>query len=259
MPDQAPPTRVLAAPPRKAAPPPGPCAMVIFGAGGDLTKRLLFPALYNLARTRLIPDKFAIIGVDIADRTVEDWRNSLLDMLHGFVGNKTSEDQLEKIDQDPWRRLTANMSYVKGDLNDPRLYDQLSEHLNSVAGHQGTGGNVLFYLAVADRFFATIVDNIGRAGLAHEDGKVWRRVVVEKPFGHSLDFGAGSERAIAQSIGREPDLPDRPFPGQGNGAKHHGVPVCQWPVRADLEPGPHRPRADHRRRGGRRRASRALL
>ena len=61
------------------------------------------------------------------------------------------------------------------------------DHLNGVAGRQGTGGNVLFYLAVADRFFATIVENLGRAGLAHEDGQGWRRVVVEKPFGHSLD------------------------------------------------------------------------
>ena len=187
MPDQAPPTRVLAAPPRKPAPPPGPCAMVIFGAGGDLTKRLLFPALYNLASTRLIPEKFAIVGVDIADRTVDDWRNSLMDMLHGFVGNKSSEDELTSVDQEAWKRLTAHMSYVKGDLNDPKLYDQLSDHLNGVAGRNGTGGNVLFYLAVADRFFATIVENLGRAGLAHEDGHGWRRVVVEKPFGHSLD------------------------------------------------------------------------
>ena len=161
--------------------------MVIFGAGGDLTKRLLFPALYNPASTRLIPDKFAIVGVDIADRTVDDWRNSLMDMLHGFVGNKSSEDELGSIDQDAWKRLTAHMSYVKGDLNDSKLYDQLSDHLNGVAGRQGTGGNVLFYLAVADRFFATIVENLGRAGLAHEDGHAWRRVVVEKPFGHSLD------------------------------------------------------------------------
>ncbi len=187
MPDQAPPTRVLAVPPRKPAPPPGPCAMVIFGAGGDLTKRLLFPALYNLACTRLIPEKFAIVGVDIADRTVDDCRNSLKDMLKGFVGNKSSEDELDSIDQDAWKRLTARMSYVKGDLNDPGLYDQLGKQLEGVAGREGTGGNVLFYLAVADRFFATIVENLGRGGLAHEDKGAWRRVVVEKPFGHSLD------------------------------------------------------------------------
>ncbi len=187
MPDQAPATRVLASPPRKAAPPPGPCAMVIFGAGGDLTKRLLVPALYNLARTHLIPEKFAIVGVDIADRTVEDWTNSLREMLESFVGNKSGEDDIQHFDEDAWKRLMAHVSYVKGDLNDGKLYDGLGDHLDAVADKVGTGGNVLFYLAVADRFFATIVENLGRAGLAHEDDKRWRRVVIEKPFGHSLD------------------------------------------------------------------------
>src|SRR6185437_10882045 len=153
MPDQPPPaTRVLAVPPRREAPPPGPCAMVIFGAGGDLTKRLLIPALFNLARTGLIPDSFAIVGVDIAERTVEDWRASLLDMLKGFVGNPASESHVEQVDPTSWNRLTAHMSYVQGDLNDPGLYDKL-----------------------------------GRAGLAHQDGHRWRRVVIEKPFGHSLE------------------------------------------------------------------------
>ncbi len=186
MPDQAPPARVLAAPPRKEAYPPGPCAMVIFGAGGDLTKRLLFPALYNLSRTKLIPDKFAIVGVDIADRSVDNWRDSMKEMLQSFVGNKASEDRVDSIDQDAWNRLTAHMSYMKGDLNDPKMYDALGEHLEAVAERVGTGGNVLFYLAVADRFFATIIENLGRAGLAHEDGRSWRRAVIEKPFGHSL-------------------------------------------------------------------------
>ncbi len=204
MPDQqAPGTRVLATPARKSAQPPGPCAMVIFGAGGDLTHRLLFPALYNLATTRLIPEKFAIVGVDIADRTVEDWRNSLLDKLKGFVGNKASEDDIPNVDQGAWDRLTSNMSYVQGDLNDPALYNKLSQHLSDVAQKAGTGGNVLFYLAIADRFFAPVVENLGKAGLAREDGQNWRRVVIEKPFGHSLqsakDLNARVLRVLNES------------------------------------------------------------
>ena len=98
------------------AQPPGPCAMVIFGAGGDLTKRLLFPALYNLARTKLLPENFAIIGADLADRSVEDWRNSLLDMLRGFVGNTASESDLDAIDPSVWDKLSKSMSYVQGDM-----------------------------------------------------------------------------------------------------------------------------------------------
>ena len=187
MPDQQAPTAsVLAAPPRKEAQPPGPCAMIIFGAGGDLTKRLLFPALYNLAATRLIPENFAIVGVDIADHTAEQWRDSLHEMLQSFVGNATSEDDISQVQKDAWDRLTANMSYVQGDLNDRSLYDKLSQHLSDIAEQKGTGGNVLFYLAVADRFFAPVIENLGHAGLAHEDGRSWRRVIIEKPFGHSL-------------------------------------------------------------------------
>ncbi len=187
MPDQqGSETRVLATPPRKEAHPPGPCAIVIFGAGGDLTKRLLFPALFNLSSTRLIPEKFAIVGVDLADEIVDQWRDSLLEMLKSFVGNQASEDNISHVDQGAWQRLTANMSYLRGDLNDATFYDRLSDHLDEVATKHGTGGNVLFYLAVADRFFGTVIDNLGQAGLAHQDGHGWRRVVIEKPFGHSL-------------------------------------------------------------------------
>jgi glucose-6-phosphate 1-dehydrogenase len=195
--------RVLDAPPRREAPQAGPCAMVIFGAGGDLARRLLFPALYNLARTRLLPDKLAIVGVDIADITADAWRASLLDALKGFAHNPNSESEIDSFQQDAWNRLSAHMSYVQGDLNDPKLYDRLSETLDGVAEREGTGGNVLFYLAVADRFFATVIENLGRAGLAHEDGQRWRRVVIEKPFGHSLesarDLNARIRRVLDES------------------------------------------------------------
>ena len=202
MPDTSPPSpagQVIDAPPRKQAPPPGPCAMVIFGAGGDLTKRLLFPALYNLARTRLLPEKFAIVGVDIAERTVEDWSSSLLDMLKSFVGNPSSEDRLDAIDEDAWKRLSATLSYVQGDLTDKGLYEKLKPHLDDIAKKAGTGGNVLFYLAVADRFFAPVVEHLGASGLSDEgDDRAngWRRVVIEKPFGHDLESAKELNRQV---------------------------------------------------------------
>ncbi len=185
---------VVSAPPRRQAKPPGPCAMVIFGAGGDLTKRLLFPALYNLACTNLLPEKFAIIGVDIADRTVEDWRNSLLEMLRSFIGNSASEDRLSAVDDAVWDKLSRSMSYVQGDLTDPGLYEKLRAHLDDVQRKEGTGGNALFYLAVADRFFAPVIEHLGKSGLSDEKEEksiCWRRVVIEKPFGH--DLGSAKE------------------------------------------------------------------
>jgi len=181
-------TRLLNAPPRRAAKPPGPCAMVIFGAAGDLTKRLLVPALYNLATTGLLPEHFELIGVDLADIDADKWRDSLHAMMETFVGKAASESQIDTVDDAIWAHLTGHITYIKGDLNDDGLYEQLKQHL---AQPSDTGGNCLFYLAIADRFFGPVVTHLGKAGLFEEnwdqDGQKpehWRRVVIEKPFGH---------------------------------------------------------------------------
>ncbi len=179
--------------------------MVIFGAGGDLTKRLLVPALYNLASTHLLPDNFALVGVDIAEITADQWRDSLHKMMESFVGKAASESQIEQIDNATWSRLTHNLSYVRGDLNDPGLFKTLKSHLQEVEKTAGTGGNCLFYLAVADRFFGPVVNNLGDAGLFHEkpdadgDPVHWRRVVIEKPFGHDEASARELNRTILRS------------------------------------------------------------
>jgi glucose-6-phosphate 1-dehydrogenase len=115
-------TQLIAAPPRRQPSPADPCAMVIFGAGGDLTKRLVVPALYNLSRTRVLPEKFALVGVDLAGGTAESWRDHLYETLKSFVGNASAEFDLDRIDEAAWKRLAETMSYVQGDLNDSALY-----------------------------------------------------------------------------------------------------------------------------------------
>ncbi|MFL5289777.1 MAG: glucose-6-phosphate dehydrogenase [Rhodopila sp.] len=182
------PGQILQAPPRRAAKPPGPCAMVIFGAAGDLTKRLLVPALYNLAHTGLLPERFELIGVDLADMNADSWRDSLHTMMQSFVGKAASESRIDKIDEATWRRLTGKITYIRGDLTDDGLYERLRQHIEQPSD---TGGNCLFYLAVADRFFGPVVTHLGKAGLFEEhwdpDGtkpERWRHVVIEKPFGH---------------------------------------------------------------------------
>ncbi|MGA3402262.1 MAG: glucose-6-phosphate dehydrogenase, partial [Acetobacteraceae bacterium] len=131
MPDSLPQrTTKVVAPPRREAKPPGPCAMVIFGAGGDLTKRLLVPALYNLSRTGLLPEHFAIVGVDAVDQDAAAWSKSLRDMLQSFVGNAASESRIDAVDDTAWQRLTDAMSYLKGDFNDPGLFEKLHAHLH---------------------------------------------------------------------------------------------------------------------------------
>ena len=185
--------QVVQSPPRRRAKPADPCAMVIFGATGDLTKRLVIPALYNLARTNVLPEQFALIGVARAEATAESWRDHLYDTLKSFVGNPTTEFNVDHIDEAAWKRLAEKMVYVRGDLAKPDLYDKLRSALAEADKVHGTQGNAIFYLAVADQLFGSAVEQLGKAKLTDqekdENGKhrFWRRVVIEKPFGHSLD------------------------------------------------------------------------
>jgi len=171
----------------------GPCCMVIFGGAGDLTKRLVVPSLYNLAVSDLLPDGFAIVGFDLADDSEDAWKKTLGEMVEQFV---KASDGNASVNQDKWKWLADRMFYVQGDLNNPDSYQKLKAKLAEVDSSKGTAGNYLFYLAIADRFFGSTVEQIGKAGLAEEANGVWRRVVVEKPFGHDL----ASARALNKQI-----------------------------------------------------------
>ncbi len=162
-----------------AAHPAPPCTLVIFGANGDLTKRLLMPALYNLAGSKLLDENFGIVGVDRVDGSDETWRKSLSDTMQEFTKDPTAEFYTPQIDEATWGQITQRLRYYKADFTDPAQLEGLKEHV------QGTG-NAVFYLAVASRFFGTVVENVGKTGLfKQEDGK-FRRVVIEKPFGIDL-------------------------------------------------------------------------
>ena len=187
--------------------------------------------------------------------TAESWATHLHDMLESFVGNASLGVQC-RFD----RRRMSGKGMAAQDVLRPRrhyqagaLYHTLAQSLETVAEKQHhTGGNAIFYLAVGDRFFGDVVDQVGTAGLADqqrdENGtpKHWRRVVIEKTVRPRSGIGQGAECAHFAHPERRSDLPHRPFPGQGNGAEYHGVPFWQRAVRAAVEPGPYRPRADHR-------------
>src|SRR5665213_3051519 len=187
--ETSPGTQAVGMPQRQQVPPADPCAMVVFGAGGDMAKRLLIPALYNLSRTKVLPEKCALVGVDLAQGTAESWRDHLYDMLKSFAGNAAAEFDIERIDEAAWKKLADAMLYLQGDLTKPEVYGQLRQALDRAEKDHGTQGNVIFYLAIADRFFGTVVDQLDNAELAdqNENANGWRRVVIEKPFGHNLD------------------------------------------------------------------------
>ncbi|HWX90662.1 MAG TPA: glucose-6-phosphate dehydrogenase, partial [Rhizomicrobium sp.] len=161
--------------------PPPPCAIVIFGANGDLTKRLIIPALYNLARTQLLPSSLSLVGVDHNKKTSEEWTGQLKDFLVQLLAKNN-----EEIDDTLWQQVARCMTFLSGDFEKPDTYQRLKDLLAELDEKQALGGNVLFYMAVADRFFPTIAGKLGEAGLVDAGAKGFRRLIVEKPFGHDL-------------------------------------------------------------------------
>jgi glucose-6-phosphate 1-dehydrogenase len=179
--------------------PPAPAStLVIFGAGGDLTKRLLMPALYNMAVAGLLADGFGVVGLDHNEGDDETYRRQLTDAMRSFVADKGGEFSADALDGRAWDWLRERLSYLAGEFEDPATYRRLAGLLAEVRRAQGHG-NCLFYLATSPRFFGPIVENLAAAGLMREGEGDFRRVVVEKPFGADL----ASARALnALVLGR---------------------------------------------------------
>ena len=176
-----------------------PCTLVIFGAGGDLTQRLLMPALYNLAVDGLLDDGMKIIGVNHGARETEAWRNDLHDALQKFAADKASTFHAGKLDDKAWSWVAQRLQYVAGEFEDDDIYQRLARQLGDASAQGKTQGNVVFYLAVGARFFKPIVERLGKAGLLKQNadgGGPFRRVVIEKPFGTDL----ASARDLDQHI-----------------------------------------------------------
>jgi glucose-6-phosphate 1-dehydrogenase len=167
------------------SPPPN-CAIVIFGANGDLTKRLIIPALYNLNRAGRLPERLALIGVDHNDKTSQQWRQNLHDFLEQSL-KKGGEGSTGSVEDKLWKPIADDMVFLKGDFEKDDTYKQLGQCLAEIDKKKNLGGNVLFYMAVADRFFSVIAGKLGEAGLVKQDEGHFRRLIVEKPFGHDLE------------------------------------------------------------------------
>jgi glucose-6-phosphate 1-dehydrogenase len=156
---------------------PDPCSFVIFGATGDLTHRLVMPALYNLAAADLLPEKFCVVGVARNGMSNDDMRESLLKGLKQYK-TRPVDDAIAK-------RLLECVTSIEADPSDPASFDTMAGQLNKLEAKRETGGNRLFYLATPPSAFAPIAKQLGRSGMLKENGS-WRRLVVEKPFGTSL-------------------------------------------------------------------------
>jgi glucose-6-phosphate 1-dehydrogenase len=165
-----------------------PCVMVIFGAAGDLTQRKLVPALYNLAKAGLLPHEFAIVGLARGAMTTEDFRKKVADDIKHYTGADA--------DATIWEWFSQRLYYMRGEFQDKAVYGQLKDLLETVNKDHLTHGNYFFYLATAPSFFGPIVEQLGAAGLMEEKNSHWRRVIIEKPFGHDLE----SARALNKQL-----------------------------------------------------------
>jgi glucose-6-phosphate 1-dehydrogenase len=154
-----------------------PATLVIFGAHGDLTKRLLMPSLYNLAGGALLDDGFKIIGVDRVPSDDAKWREELTATMQEFTHDKTAEFYVEKVDETNWGWVTQRLSYLQADFTKKEDMARLAQQVQ---------GNAVFYLAVAARFFGDVVEQLGGVGLLKQAEGAFRRVVIEKPYGADL-------------------------------------------------------------------------
>jgi glucose-6-phosphate 1-dehydrogenase len=157
---------------------PDDCSFVIFGVTGDLAHRLVIPALYNLAAGDLLPENFCIVGIARKGMTTAQLTDSLMKGLQQFA--------TRKVDEALARKLLSNVVCIEADNKDPASFDAMRDELEKVEAERKTGGNRLFYLATPPNAFLPVAQQLGRTGMLKEDG-VWRRLVVEKPFGTDLD------------------------------------------------------------------------
>lgn len=172
-----------------------PCAMVIFGANGDLTKRKLLPALYRLAFDRRLPPGFSIVGNSRTEMSDLQFRERMREAVRQFLEDSPFEPQV-------WDDFAAGLFYEAGDIRDSALYQRLADRLHSIRASRPIGENLLFYLSTQPSQYGPVVDGLGQAGLAHANNG-WRRLVIEKPFGHDLATARELNRRVQRVFPEE--------------------------------------------------------
>ena len=172
-----------------------PCVFVLFGATGDLTARLVFPAIYNLQMGGLLPDSFAIVGIARKAADTEGFRKHLRDSLDKFAGRKVDGAVAEK--------LLSRVTMVHAAVDEPESFEALRETLAQIDAEHGTQGNRIFYLAIPPKGFAPTVRALGHAGMTAEKAGVFVRVIVEKPFGSDLESALALNNELREVLGEE--------------------------------------------------------
>ncbi|MCW2864371.1 MAG: glucose-6-phosphate 1-dehydrogenase [Actinoallomurus sp.] len=156
----------------------GPCVLVLFGVTGDLARKKLLPAIYDLANRGLLPPGFALVGFARRDWEHQDFRQ----LAHDAV----KEHARTPFREDVWNQLAEGIHFVPGTFDDDASFEELARAVKELDEKRGTGGNYAFYLSIPPKFFQDVVKQLQRSGLSKPSENSWRRVVIEKPFGHDL-------------------------------------------------------------------------
>lgn len=154
----------------------GPCGMVIFGVTGDLARKKLLPAIYDLASRGLLPPGFSLVGYGRRPWSHEDFAK--------YVYEAVQQRARTEFKEHVWQRLAEGIRFVSGDFDDDQAFDNLAATLAELDQTRGTAGNWAFYLSVPPQYFSAVCFQLQRSKMAQETADSWRRVIIEKPFGH---------------------------------------------------------------------------
>ena len=166
----------------------GPCGMVIFGVTGDLARRKVMPAIYDLANRGLLPPGFSVVGFARRDWVDQDFAQIVHDSVKAHARTEFREEV--------WRQLSEGIRFVQGDFSDDHAFEKLRRTIDELDEVRGTGGNHAFYLAIPPGLFGDAVGQLKEHGLVEPTAESWRRVVIEKPFGHDLQSARELNRMI---------------------------------------------------------------
>jgi glucose-6-phosphate 1-dehydrogenase len=169
----------------------GPCGLVLFGVTGDLARKKLMPAVYDLASRGLLPPGFALVGFARRDWVDQDFAQVVHDSVKQYARTEFREDV--------WQQLAKGIRFVQGEFNDNVAFDRLKATIAELDEQRGTMGNHAFYLSIPPRSFPEVVSQLKRSGLADKLDGQWRRVVIEKPFGSDLKT-ARELNAVVESV-----------------------------------------------------------
>jgi glucose-6-phosphate 1-dehydrogenase len=169
----------------------GPCGLVLFGVTGDLARKKLMPAVYDLANRGLLPPGFSLVGFARRDWADQDFGKIVYDSVKQHARTPFREEV--------WRNLSEGVRFVPGVFDDPASFDLLAHTVKALEDERGTGGNQAFYLSIPPAFFSVVCEQLERSGLSKPEAGSWRRVVIEKPFGHDL-ASARELNAIVEGV-----------------------------------------------------------